>query len=94
MRLCFQWSGRNPGRNPTYFKTGPYSLLIKIVLIQPNISLFLIAWSKEGDKKKKDLRLFFLPSDSEILVQDGKHLLIAILTVKFFLNIPRRALAD
>lgn len=31
---------------------GPYGLLMKILLIQTNVSLFLISWSMEGEKRQ------------------------------------------
>lgn len=52
MRLCFEESGQNPGRTPTYFKRGPYGLLIRMILIQTNISLLLTARSREGEKRQ------------------------------------------
>lgn len=51
-RLRFEPSGRSPGRTPTYFKKGPHGLMITMILIQTHICLFLMAWSREGEKRE------------------------------------------
>lgn len=68
---------------------GVCNLLIKMILIQTNVSLFLIAWSREEKARIQCCSFHCLILNFWCMV--GKHLLIANLKVKLFIKYSPQA---